>query len=91
MPRGLPKRGLSSKHRPGRTVWLSFGLCPMPRLLFVPFQPMPHQEDHLLADTRLVRTGKILFCLAFYMHFLKLIVPITTQQRMASNVNYISH
>lgn len=64
----------------------------MPRLLFVPFQPMPRQEDHLLANTRLVRTGKILFCLAFYMHFLKFIVcPITTQQRMASNVNYISH
>lgn len=80
MPRGLPKRGLASKHRSERTVRLGFGLRPKPRLLFVPFQPMPHKEGHLLADTRLVRTGKILFCLPFYMYFLKFFVPTTTQQ-----------
>lgn len=48
------------KHRPGRTLRFGFGLNPMPRFLFVPFQSVPHKEGHLLADTdaRLVRTGE---------------------------------
>lgn len=58
---GEPYRvGLGPKPSPGSTSW--------------PFQPMPHQEGHLLVNTRLVRAGKILLCLLFYLYFLKLII-----------------
>lgn len=42
--------------------WYRAGLGPMPSAdsSSRPFQPIPHQEGHLLANTRLVRAGKIL-------------------------------
>lgn len=46
-----------------------------------PFQPMPHQEGHLLANTRLVRASKItLFTILLCIFLNSLFVTITTQR-----------
>lgn len=79
---GEPYRvGLGPKPRPGSTSW--------------PFQPMPHQEGHLLVNTRLgsLEPGKFSSVYYFTCIFLNsLYATITTpQRRMASDVNCIFH